>query len=220
MLEYVTTHDDPHGVFSRWVLDGASRANTDHGRLYTRVTEAGGNFSVSLFSDAARTQLMAQGTLDAATGDVSLAAQNASGLSGSVRITDATPFEAVIDAFYADDDDLLSLHKGIGAFLANGQFANRPGFSDPLARAKRVLDALLNARFPQGWRADSLQPLADATARYALFFLYDHLSSRADDPSAYLAARWRREARLSLPRVRLSVAGQVVQPFTAQILRS
>jgi len=199
-------------VFSRWVRDGAGRANTDHGRLYTRVSEAAGNFTVSLFSDAARTQLMAQGTLDADTGDVSL--------SGSVRTTDATPFEAVIDAFYADDDDLAALHKGISAFLANGQFANRPGFADPLARAKRVLDALLNARFPQGWRADSLQPLADATARYALFFLYDHLSSRADDPSAYLAARWRREARLSLPRVRLSLAGQVVQPFTAQILRS
>lgn len=220
MLEYVTTHDDPQGVFSRWVLDGADRGNTDHGRLYTRVTEAGGDFTVSLFSDAARSALVAQGALDDDTGDVSLTAQNASGLSGSVRITDATTFEAVIDAFYADDDDMAALHKGIDAFLIAGEFANRPGFADPLARAKRVMDALLNARLPRGRRADSLQPLADATARYALFFLYDHLSSRADDPSSHLAMRWRREARVMLPHIRLSLGGQLVQPFTAQILRS
>ncbi|MCA8912027.1 MAG: hypothetical protein KDB82_09995 [Planctomycetes bacterium] len=220
MLEYATTHDDPNGALSRWVLDAARRANSDDGRLYARVSEAGGDYTVSLYSDAARTQLVARGSITGDSGDVILTEQNSSGLSGSMRLRNATALDAVVDAFYADDDDLTALQKEVASFLINGEFAGRPGFAEPLARAKRVMDALLNARYPQGWRADSLAPLAEPASRYALFFIYDYLSTRADDAAAQLAAHWRREARLALPRVRLSLAGEATTPFVPRIQRS
>lgn len=221
MLEYVTTHDDPSGVFSRWVLDGASRANTDHGRLYTRITQGSGTSTVSLFRDTAHTQPVAEGTLNGSvSGKVALAEQNSSGLSGSVELDGATPLNASIDVFYAADDDLTALQKSVSEFIEAGEFAGRPGFAEPLARAKRVMDALLNSRFPRGWRTDSLAPLSEATARYALFFIYDHLSTRPDDPGAGLARHWRREARLALPQIRLSVAGETTSPFISRVTRA
>ncbi|MBZ0135667.1 MAG: hypothetical protein K8I27_04785 [Planctomycetes bacterium] len=220
MLEYVTTHDDPYGVFSRWLIDGAKRANTDHGRLYPRVTQSGGDTTVSLYRDAARTQLVADGTINGATGEISLVQQGSSGLSGSVELTSAVPFDVTIDVFYADDDDVTVRQKDVAGFLDGGEFAGRPGFAEPLARAKRVIDVLLNARCPQGWRADVLSPLADACATYALFFIYDHLSTRPDDPAAALATHWRREARLALPLIRLSVASETLSPFTSRVTRA
>ena len=220
MLEYATTHDDPDAVLSHWQLDGAARANTDDGRAYVRVSQSGGDYTISLYRDAARTQLVALGTRSGDTGDVTLAEQNASGLSGSVHIQHATAFDACVDVFYADDDDVAGLQQGVSGFLVDGEFAGRPGFAEPLARAKRVIDALMNARYPEGWRADSLAPLAEATARYALFFLYDYLSTRPDDPGSHLAAHWRREARAVLPSIRISLAGEVVRPFTSRIQRS
>ena len=221
MLEYVTTHNDPDCVFSRWLLDGAGRDNTDNGRAYTRISEAGGDYTVSVYSDADRNALVAQGTLSGATtGNVTLAEQNSSGMSGSVRLREARSFDATIDLFYADAADLTALQKDITGFLIGGEFGGRAGFADPLARAKRVIDALMNARFPAGWRADDLQPLADATARYALFFIYDHLSSRADDSAAQLAAAWRRNARRVLPLIRISISGETFVPFTTRIERA
>lgn len=220
MLEYATTHDDPHGVFTRWTLDGAVRANTDHGRLYARVTQPGGDTTVSLYSDAARTQLVADGTISGDTAPVTLTQQNSSGLSGSVEVTGAVQFDPTVDVFYADDDDVTALQKDVSGFLDGGEFAARPGFAEPLARAKRVVDALLAGRFPQGWRADALSPLADACARYALFFIYDHLSTRPDDPAAALALHWRREARLALPLIRLSINGETLSPFTSRVTRA
>lgn len=220
MLEYVTTHDDPNTVFLRWVIDGAARANTDHGRLYARVTQLGGDTTVSLYRDAARTLLVADGTISGDTGSVTLAQQDSSGLSGSVEVAGAMPFDATVDVFYADDDDVIALQKDVGGFLDDGAFAGRPGFAEPLARAKRVIDALLAARFPHGWRADALSPLADACARYALFFIYDHLSTRPDDPAAALALHWRREARSALPAIRLSINGETLSPFTSRVTRA
>ena len=221
MLEYVTTHGDPDNVFSAWLLDGAARANSDNGRLYTRITPAGDDTTVSLFRDADRTLLVADGTLVGGnTGQITLVEQNSSGLGGGVSVQAATPFEAEIDVFYADDNDVSALQKDVGGFLDNGGFAGRPGFAEPLARAKRVVDALLNARLAQAWRADELSPLADAAARYALFFIYDHLSTRPDDPAAALAAHWRREARLALPLINLSINGEPVSPFTSRVTRA
>lgn len=220
MLEYVTTHDDPGGALTRWLLDGATRDNTDHGRAYVRLTESGGDYTVSLFSDPARTQLVAQGTSTGASGPVSLDEQNSSGLSGGLQLREATPFDATIDIFYADDADVTALQKEVASFLVDGAFADRLGFASPLAQAKRVMDALLNARHPEGWRADSLEPLADATARYALFFIYEYLSTRPDDPASQLAAHWRQQARLALPHIRISLAGELATPFVPRIQRS
>jgi hypothetical protein len=218
MLEYVTTHDDPAGAFARWVIDGADRVNTDNGRLYARLAEDG-DITVSLYRDAVRLQLVAQGTREG-TGELTLNEQNDSGLSGSVHINHAAAGDATLDVFYAADGDITALQGEVAAFLVDGAFAGRPGFAEPLARAKRVMDALLNARYPEGWRADDLTPLADATARYALFFIYEHLSTRADDPAGQLAAHWRREARLALPRVRLLLNGHPTTPFIPRVVRA
>ena len=221
MLEYVTTHDDPSHVFTRWVIDGANRANTAHGRIYARTTSDVEDCVLSLYGDAARTALIATGTLNAAsTGNVVLTEQNDSGVSGSVHLQNATALDATLDVFYADDADLSARQKDIGGFVIAGEFAGRPGFSDPLARAKRVIDALMNARFPEGWRADDLQPLADATACYALYFIYDHLSTRTDDAAAQLASAWRRNARRVLPLIRLNLNGEPTTPFITRVERA
>jgi hypothetical protein len=220
MLDCVTTHDDPDATLVRWVLDGASRDNTNHGRLYVRVTQDA-DTTVSLYRDAARTALVAEGTLVGDdTGEVTLTEENDSGLSGSVELQFASAMDMTLDAFYADDADLVALQKCVSDFLYEGQFANRPGFAGPLARAKRVMDVMLNARLPRGWRADSLQPLADATARFALFFLYDHLSSRDDDAAAQRARHWRNEARATLSAIELSIDGCLVRPFTPRVERA
>jgi len=221
MLDYVTTHDDPNAVFDHWVLDGASRANTDDGRAYVRLAQAGGDTTVSLYRDAARTLLVASGTLAGSdTGTVQLAAQNGSGLSGSVEASFATPMDCVLDVFYADDADVLALRRDVTAFLAGGNFADRPGFADPLSRAKRVVDAILAPRLCEGWKADSLRPLADITARFALFFIHDHLSSRADDAAANRASWWRLEALALLPSLRLQMAGRPIRPLTPRVVRA
>lgn len=220
MLEYVTTHDDPNGVFSRWVLDGAERANTDNGRLHARVTQDAGNTTVSLYRDAARTELVADGNVTGDSGRVTLEVRNASGLAGTVDVRAAAPFDATIDVFYADDQDVVSLQKDVAGLLVDGAFAGRPGFAEPLALAKRVLDGLLDARLQPGWRADELSALADACARYALFFIYDHLSTNLDGPASARALHWRREARLALPAIRLPISGVFHQPFQPRVLRA
>ena len=92
-----------------------------------------------------------------------------------------------------------------------------------------VLCGLVGALREGGWKTESKArvlagrteaPLAEPASRYALFFIYDYLSTRADDAAAQLAAHWRREARLALPRVRLSLAGEATTPFVPRIQRS
>jgi hypothetical protein len=217
MLEYVTTHGAP--FLSHWDIHGANRDNTDNGRCWVRVAEAGGEFSVTLYRDAERTEPVADSTLEAASGELSLGEKNESGLTGTVRLTGAVPADALIDIFYACDADLLARQADITAFLKDGNFAGREGFSDPCLRAKRVLDALLEARIGAGYIADDLQPLAETTALYALSFLYDYLSTRADDPASQLATSWRHKARQALPRIRLSLGGCQEQLFEPRLIR-
>ncbi len=217
MLEYVTTHGAP--FLTHWDMHGASRDNSDNGRCWVRVVEVGGEFTVTLYRDAARTEPVAAGSLDAASGELSLAALNDSGLTGTVRLAGAFAADAVIDIFYACDEDLLARQSEIAGFLSDGTFAGREGFSEPCLRAKRVMDALLSARIGAGWIADDLQPLAEATAAFALSFLYDFLATRPDDPASEHAKQWRHRARKALPRIRLSFDGNEEQLFEARLIR-
>jgi hypothetical protein len=212
MLEYVTTHDDPDAALTNWVIDGATRANTDHGRVYAKV-----GADVSLYRDAACTQLVASGALD---GLVTLAEENDSGLSGSVRLASTAPLIATLDVFHADDDDLRALQTDIDKFLVNGQFAYRPGFADPLARAKRLVDSRMDDCLGKGWRADSLQPLADITARYALCYMYDYLSTRDGDAAGQRSRHWRERARAMAPAICLSFDGYPLRPFSVRVDRA
>lgn len=218
MIEYVTTHGAL--ALSRWDLHGASRDNTDNGRAWVRITRDGSDHTVTLYRDTQRTQAVAAGILDSSSGELALAALNDSGLDGSVRLQDAQPCDAVIDIFYACDADLLARHAELSAFLVDGDFAGREGFSEPCLRAKRLIDAMINARLPAGWLADDLAPLAESTSLYALQFVFDSLSTRADDPAAQLALRFRSAARGSLTRIRLALGGSVEQIFLPRLIRT
>lgn len=215
MPTYITIRDLP-GT-SRWHFDGASRDNTEHGRLYVTITEAAGLFTVSAFADAGLARLVAQGTGAAA---VTLAAANDSGLTGSVLLDESAPASGELDLFYACDADLTARHTGIEAFLHEGTFAGRAGFAEPCAQAKLVLDALLNARLGSGWRVDDLQALAPLAASYALSFLYDFLSTQPDDAAFALSRRFRADAREALGQLRLSVNGHTLRPFEPRVLRA
>jgi len=81
---------EPAGVLSNWVLNGIRPGfNTDalnkiYGTLDDEVPGAG-QARVSLYKDAARTQLIAQGSA-ANNNPITLAEQNSSGLSGTVDL--------------------------------------------------------------------------------------------------------------------------------------
>ncbi|KAA0214883.1 hypothetical protein EDM80_06040 [bacterium] len=217
MLDYVTIRG--LAGTSAWRFSGANRANTDHGRLYSTVVVSEGDAAISLYSDAARTAAVAGGTLPGGRGLLVLEALNHSGLSGRVRLDAPSAGKGELDLFYACGDDLAALQAGIAGFLSAGRFAGEPGFDLPCASAKRTLDCLLQAR--QGPdRLDSLQPLADVAAHYAMAFIYDFLTHRQGEPAAYLAEKYRRQAASALAALRLSVEGRPWFPFSHHVKRA
>lgn len=214
MLEYVTTHGAP--FLARWDIHGATRENTDNGRCWLAVDD---QLLLTLYRDNHRQHAVATAQLGV-SGTAELAPVNDSGVSGTVMAGQPATVLGAIDVFYAADADLLARHGGVAAFLSDGNFAGREGFSEPCLRAKRVLDALLYTRLATDVLVDDLSPLAEPAACYALQFVYDYLSCRSDDPAAQLALRWRNAARDALTRVRISVGGTEVEPFTARVLRA
>ena len=88
-IRVLSTYDDG-GLTSAWSIVGAQRGIncSEGGQLFVKLTHnnpGGGSGLVQLYSDSARTQLVAQGSGVYAT-TVTLAAQNNSGLSGSVAL--------------------------------------------------------------------------------------------------------------------------------------
>jgi hypothetical protein len=80
---------DPQAQITRWRLSGSELGrNTDpDGFGYVRLSSsAAAEFTVELYRDPARTQLVADGHRSSATGIVSLIERNASGLTGTVTI--------------------------------------------------------------------------------------------------------------------------------------
>lgn len=219
MLDYVTIHGG-NGATSRWRFSGASRSNTDDGRVYVAHTQAMGDTTVSVYRDAARSQLVAQGTLAGATGQLSLNAQNASGLSGSVELLNAAPCDIELDVFHACGDDLAGAQGEIARFLNAGVFAGEQGFTAPCAWAKRMLDALLASRGYRGKRFDSLTPLCEPALHYALAFIYENLTQKEREPAEWQANRHRALARAALAGVELAINGQCFFPFTPRVTRA
>lgn len=213
MIEYVTTHGVP--FLSHWDINGATRENTDNGRCWLEVNAAP---ALTLYRDPARQLAVATATLEPPGAE--LTPVNDSGLSGTLRVTQAHAALGVIDIFYAADDDLLARQAGIAQFLEDGAFAGREGFSEPCLRAKRVIDALLSARLGPGVILDELAPLCEPAACYALQFMFDYLSARADDAAAQLSLRWRNAAREALVRVRVKAGDIEIKPFEPRLLRA
>lgn len=216
-LEFVTQHGAL--PLAGWSFAGASRDNTDHGRLWANLARDGDDFTLTLFRDALRTRTVADGARTG-PGVITLEAANDSGLAGAVDLLVEGEGTAELDVFYACDADLVARHADVSALLVEGNFAGQPGFSLPCARAKRVLDAMIYNRMGPGFRAESLQPLAHAATDYALAFLYDWLNTRPDDPARHLARHFIESARRSLDAIVLQRGAEVITPFAARIERA
>ena len=100
---YVIRLRDNSEQLEQWTFAGLSYsgANNDGGVLYAKIASASGTATIGVYKDdgLASGDLVAQGT-NADTGEdveVSLSAQNASGLTGTVRLRD----------YVADDSDMI-----------------------------------------------------------------------------------------------------------------
>ena len=90
-------YGDAASQLSGWSLTGAALTNTNYGLLYWTLVDAAGTRTVSLYSDAAKTALVAQGSRSG-DGAITLTEQNDSDLSGSVTV-----------AYTADDTDAANV---------------------------------------------------------------------------------------------------------------
>jgi hypothetical protein len=209
MQNYITQRGN--AAADNWSFTGANRANTDNGRAWVRVTNAGDDFTVTVYRDELLMHEVAAGTREGA-GPVVLAALNDSGLSGSVELAAPQVGSAELDIFYACEDDLSARHSG-----AAEQGATR--LREAIARAKRSLDTMLGARLGGGFRPESLEPLAVIATDLALSFLYEGLSERPDDPARDLTRRFFASAMAALPALRLARGCELVTPFAGRIDR-
>lgn len=78
-------YGDAASQLSDWSWTGAALTNTNYGLLYWTLSDVGGTRTVSIYKDAAKTSLVAQGSR-VGDGPITLAAQSGSGLSGSVTV--------------------------------------------------------------------------------------------------------------------------------------
>lgn len=220
MLEYITVWDAD--CTDDWQLIGTNRSNTDNGRLYLDVSIASGNTLVTLFKDSDTTIAIAAGTLTGNTsGALTLAQQNGSGISGSLTVKNAQPvIGSFLDVFYADDDDVTARHPDVNALLINGQFNGQLGFAEPLARAKRTIDNILDSCCTEDTEAlVDLQQLADVCALYALYFIFQAFATDEKSPANQLAKRFRRDARHTFFEIKVQTPTRVFHPLSAFVVR-
>jgi hypothetical protein len=107
---------DNNNFLSAWTFSGAKRGvnTSEDGRLYITLTDetpGAGQARTQVYMDSAKTQLVAQG--DAADGaTATLAAQNNSGLTGTVKLGTVTATDSDIVLFL----DIDEMQKGARAF--------------------------------------------------------------------------------------------------------
>jgi hypothetical protein len=81
--------NDQANQLSGWAFYDATTSNTNNGTVYINLTNASGTRTVNVYKDAARTQLVAQGSR-AGNGLINLVPANGSGLSGTVTVAYTT----------------------------------------------------------------------------------------------------------------------------------
>lgn len=89
---------DPSAQLSGWTITGATETNTANGALYGALTtdsETPANYTVTLYSDTARTVAVAAGTREG-DGTITLEAVNDSGITGEVTVAFSGAFEFVM----------------------------------------------------------------------------------------------------------------------------
>jgi hypothetical protein len=96
-------------VSLRGVSTKHGSTDTDRGLMYATINKVGATHTLSLYSDAARTAKVAEGTTDNLEEFFDLAQQNASGISGQAIIKDYTaPSKLVLVVSFAVDSDIQS----------------------------------------------------------------------------------------------------------------
>ena len=99
---------DTGNYLASWVLTGFTDTNSDNFVYYWNLVKSGTNYTVSIYSDLAKTQLVAEGTRNG-IGSITLDTQNASGLSGSVMLSGSP----VTDT---DAANTLTMHSSISVY--------------------------------------------------------------------------------------------------------
>ncbi len=134
-------------VVSAWTFVGARRGDncSEGGRLFIKLndeTPGAAQAQIQVYSDSARTALVAQG--DAADGAaVTLAEQNNSGLSGTALLGTVAASNLTIELLLDLDEEL----KGTRAFgISDGSTAAGRSFKITLASIESTLRSLVSAR--------------------------------------------------------------------------
>ncbi len=134
-------------VLSLWTFVGAERGNntSEGGRLFVNLndeTPGAGQAQVQVYSDSAKTALVAQG--DAADGaTVTLAEQNNSGLTGTVLLGTVAASDTDI-VLLIDIDEQLKGERAFG--ISDGSTAAKRKYQDMLVTIEAAIRGLTNAR--------------------------------------------------------------------------
>ena len=187
-METFTIVDDSQT--SNWELSGYSDKNTCKGVSFAKIYEDSGSYYVALYKDSERSSLVANGSIGVTKGAVTLAAQNSSGLTGSVTLdyTGNTEFELI--TFYACYEDLCSFERNMSnLFDENSKIADRIRFESFVEQGKRLIDSHLATRFsrsgmsnpPNRSNIKDAQALKVPTIYAALSALYWFLKSDFND---------------------------------------
>jgi len=123
----ITEHGDTHDQLESWKIDGLNTSkdakNVDRdGKLYVSLTHSGTTRTVTIWKDSGKADgdKVASGSC-VGDGTITLAAENSSGLSGSVEVTADTDLTDDTDielwCFYAIDEDLALFEKTLSDWL-------------------------------------------------------------------------------------------------------
>lgn len=105
----ITDANDGSNQVSGYVINGETLANTDVGKLYLELTDAAGTRTVKLFANAAKTNLVAQGSR-VGDGVITLAEQSSSGLTGTVVVAfTVTDLDIVVDLNAFAEGDIFTV---------------------------------------------------------------------------------------------------------------
>lgn len=149
----VTEFLDTENIFSNWIITGVNDENSLYGRIYWRVDGSGNLYG---YSDAARTQLVAQNTSLGPPGGYPIVAMNDSGLGGSFVYTGSpsgTPYDFYTEqTFFAEGDKVyMATYNNFQGYISTF-FARNLRFEFPtLPSLYTVPDEIGNRGFGPGF---------------------------------------------------------------------
>lgn len=182
--------NDSSNFLSKWSLSGAVRGTncTEDGRLYVKITDenpSAGHALVQVYMDAGQTLLVAQGS--AADGAVvTLAAQNNSGLSGSVKLATITSSPSNI-VLLLSIDETLKVRSAYDISTPGGVAAYKAVTARLQAMGNSMLNALPGIKndIEQGYMQTKLREFLTST-QPAILNVQETLDSSGDVQIQYL----------------------------------